>query len=305
MLQADNNVVKNSKFYATYYWLDLNTGADNNTFYNNYISTNYGIATTNSGNYFNTTFQTGTNIYNSSIGNISGNYWTNSTSGGYSTTCTDSDGNGFCDSPYNLTSETSCTTGVDCGTAVDYMAISDNYGQGTPAVDEVWYNGSVWKVNCTVPSGSGYQDLKIEVNYTTDNIQRNDTKNNAIKYAGAIERTINQLFTSSLDIDRFFEGLRSPSISATGTFISERFITMSRLTEFGLTLLSDLQRFFGSNNVLDNLFSSLFNIDRIFGANRFFNQIITIAPDLYTSVTSVEYYKYYFIHFRFDRYLVQ
>jgi len=67
-------------------------------------------------NYFNTTKQSGTRIY-SDGDKIGGNYYTNPSGTGYSDTCTDSDSDGFCDSPYTLATNN-----------VDYLPLSDEYG---------------------------------------------------------------------------------------------------------------------------------------------------------------------------------
>ena len=69
-------------------------------------------------NYFNTTKQLGTRIY-SAGGYIGGNYWTNPTGNGYSDTCVDSNKDGFCDEPLNLSNGTSV--------AYDYLPLSDEY----------------------------------------------------------------------------------------------------------------------------------------------------------------------------------
>ena len=68
-------------------------------------------------NYFNTTKQLGTNIYTNYYTYIGGNYYTNSTGNGYSDNCTDSDKDGFCDNPLNLSNGTSV--------AWDYLPLSD------------------------------------------------------------------------------------------------------------------------------------------------------------------------------------
>jgi len=52
--------------------------------------------------YWNVTKQTGINIWNSSLGYIGGNLWTNSNNNGYSDTCNDVNGDGFCDNPYTI-----------------------------------------------------------------------------------------------------------------------------------------------------------------------------------------------------------
>ena len=69
-------------------------------------------------NYFNTKKQLGTRIY--SYGSyIGGNYYTNPAGSGYSDTCIDSDTDGFCDNPLNLSNGTSV--------AWDYLPLSDKY----------------------------------------------------------------------------------------------------------------------------------------------------------------------------------
>jgi len=74
-------------------------------------------------NYWNTTKQPGTNIWNSSLGFIGGNLWTNPNGTGYSDTCKDANYDGFCDDPYNLTTNN-----------LDYLPIAKSVGQYAPAL---------------------------------------------------------------------------------------------------------------------------------------------------------------------------
>jgi parallel beta-helix repeat protein len=67
-------------------------------------------------NYWNTTRQAGTRIYSAGT-EIGGNYWTNSTGNGYSDTCDDIEGDGFCDAPLVFAADNA-----------DYLALSDQYG---------------------------------------------------------------------------------------------------------------------------------------------------------------------------------
>lgn len=53
-----------------------------------------------------------------------GNFWGNSTGNRYSQTCVDADVDGICDVPYNVTTDTGCTAGVDCGDNVDYLPLA-------------------------------------------------------------------------------------------------------------------------------------------------------------------------------------
>jgi parallel beta-helix repeat protein len=68
--------------------------------------------------YWNTTKQPGTNIWNSSLGYIGGNFWTSPGGKNYSDTCNDFDADGFCDSPYMLDSNN-----------FDYLPIARVVGQ--------------------------------------------------------------------------------------------------------------------------------------------------------------------------------
>lgn len=119
-----NNIINNTnaiKFRTTSYPINI---------YNNLInSSNYTIDLQGKLVSFNTTNQTGTRIYSDGT-QIGGNYWTNST-GGYSDICTDTDEDGFCDSPLNLTNMQPCTAGTDCDeNATDYLPLSDEYADG-------------------------------------------------------------------------------------------------------------------------------------------------------------------------------
>ena len=121
LIETNYTVINNSKIILNDdgIYLDKTT---NSTFYNNLINaTNNNVVfnTESEGNNWNTTNQTGTRVYSSGT-NIGGNYWDNST-GGYSVTCTDSDSDGFCDSPLNITNMEICTIGVDCGNNVDFL----------------------------------------------------------------------------------------------------------------------------------------------------------------------------------------
>ena len=108
-----NSIIQNNVNYGIY----LTTTSNNSLIYNNLFNNTYNFIfqANNTNNSWNTTSQAGTRIY--SNGNqIGGNYWTNSTSNGYSDTCTDTDENGFCDSAYTLNVSN-----------IDYLPLSDEY----------------------------------------------------------------------------------------------------------------------------------------------------------------------------------
>jgi len=78
----------------------------------------------------------------------------NSSVRGYSDTCTDVNTDGFCDSPLNITTMTSCTAGVDCGDNVDYLPYSDEY---SVAPSNCWRESAT---EIVIPNGCEYT-LKI------------------------------------------------------------------------------------------------------------------------------------------------
>lgn len=86
----------------TQYGIKATSSVINNKFFNNLLKNSNNVYTAGlQANSWNTTKQLGTRIYGT--GNyIGGNYWSNPEGTGYSDTCTDSDKDGFCDSPYTV-----------------------------------------------------------------------------------------------------------------------------------------------------------------------------------------------------------
>jgi len=126
---AENNTINNSTIQNNTYGIHLSSAGQTtpNKIYNNLFNNTNNVAFSGTvyNNSWNTTNQTETNIIGGPY--IGGNYWTNSTNNGYSDTCTDSNRDGFCDNAYNLTTGTSCTSGVNCGDNVDYFPLSYQY----------------------------------------------------------------------------------------------------------------------------------------------------------------------------------
>lgn len=138
-----NNIISNSGTYGIYfeYSSPILTYTENNSIFNNLfnntnnfrycdydvtytfcltVGTAYIIP-----NSWNTTSQVGTRIFSTGT-NISGNYWTNPTGTGHSDTCADTDKNGFCDLPYDVMDDNTCTSG-GCSNNTDYLALSSQY----------------------------------------------------------------------------------------------------------------------------------------------------------------------------------
>ena len=108
-------------------------GGDNNNIYNNIMNNaNYlDFISTLRSQHWNTTNQTGTRITSSGT-NIGGNYWTNSSSDGYSDVCTDADTDGFCDVALNVSSRLAVVGGDYSWLNIDYLPLSNKYSAGAP-----------------------------------------------------------------------------------------------------------------------------------------------------------------------------
>lgn len=156
-LVANGSIVNNSFYRSSDIAVYLNIGVENLNFFNNSLFDNYYnfyvnnyligayvvgnyltgvsdifdfIQTSNAhvyGNLINGSFSqiyfndNSVIYFNSSTG---GNFWANLSETGYSQTCVDADVNGICDVPYNVTTNTGCTAGVDCGDNVDYLPLA-------------------------------------------------------------------------------------------------------------------------------------------------------------------------------------
>jgi hypothetical protein len=117
---SSNNITSSviqTKSYGTALYMTSNVGQTGpNIFYNNVFNSTinfnfvYGVYL----NYWNVANQSGLNIWNSSLGYIGGNIWTNPSGTGYSDTCADSNRDGYCDIPYTLSST---------GPNIDYLPL--------------------------------------------------------------------------------------------------------------------------------------------------------------------------------------
>ncbi|NOQ55625.1 MAG: hypothetical protein GQ477_02340, partial [Nanohaloarchaea archaeon] len=159
---SDNNIIADSIITGNTdagLYLDQSTvDPEYNKIYNNFFNNSgtnenvlidTGIANP---NYFNTTKQSGTRIYTAGT-DIGGNFWTNSTGNGYSDTCADSNGDGFCDTAYNLS----------YGSSVAYDHHPLTYDTASPTIDFV--------------SPSPDDNEYINKDYTYINVTTNDTSN--------------------------------------------------------------------------------------------------------------------------------
>jgi len=103
--------------------------ASGNIIYNNLINGSI-LLYEGSPNFWNISKQIGTRVYSEGT-QIGGNYWTNSDGTGYSDTCTDSTGNGFCDEQYNITAIVDELYGLTT-INFDYFPLSNQYN--TPII---------------------------------------------------------------------------------------------------------------------------------------------------------------------------
>jgi parallel beta-helix repeat protein len=132
------NIVSSNQGYGI--WLEYS--CSNNIIYNNYFN-NLANALDNGNNFWNTAKTLGKNIVGGPY--LGGNYWTNSTNNGYSNTCTDANGDGFCDTPYIVRSNN-----------IDYLPIA-NYISGTTTTTTSTTTTTVISVDS---DGDGVPDSK-------------------------------------------------------------------------------------------------------------------------------------------------
>ena len=124
-LSGDNNtitdsIITNSSTGIRICVANYNLIYDN--LFNNTVNFNSSGCANIGSNYFNTTKQSGTNIMGGNY--IGGNFWAKPDVTGFSETCADSDYDSICDQAYNVTTDSACTPGVDCGDNTDYLPLT-------------------------------------------------------------------------------------------------------------------------------------------------------------------------------------
>jgi flagellin-like protein len=135
---SGENVIANSSFvsresYAAYLKEDLVPGSvAGNLIYNCLFNSSYGVfaySSVTQNNNFNISKQPGQRIYSSGT-QIGGNYYTDLFGYGYSDSCSDSDADGFCDSPFDWKTGTSCLFVIEdaiepqpCGNNADFLPL--------------------------------------------------------------------------------------------------------------------------------------------------------------------------------------
>jgi parallel beta-helix repeat protein len=96
---------------------------EKNHFFNNIFNNTLNVVfALDNASYWNTTKQLGKRIFSEGT-EIGGNYWANPSATGYSEMCTNI--GYFCEMPYNISSGTGCTPGVDCGKNVDHLPLKN------------------------------------------------------------------------------------------------------------------------------------------------------------------------------------
>jgi len=212
-----DNIITQSNFYNNsigFYYTGTNDLIYNNIF-NQTINVEFSYEQYNS---WNTSLQTGTNIFNTNNPNIGGNYWTNSSSDGYSDTCTDSDYDGFCDTAYNVSSSLASVGGT--GDNVDYLPLSTEYDTA-PTVPNVTY-----PVNNT-----NYTDIPY-INYSST-----DADGDPITYYIYINGELNITTTTNITDWNASDGNYYIEVSAYG---SKRFSANSSRINFTLDSTSPI-----------------------------------------------------------------
>jgi parallel beta-helix repeat protein len=136
-----NSIIQNNSQYGIILYLAENTpNLIYNNLFNNTNNIYFGAIYSNG---WNTTKQIGTRIYSAGT-QMGGNYWTNPDGNGYSDICRDTEGDGFCDSPYVLATDN-----------IDYLPYSKWYGSPTWGAPR-WSNNSTF-----IPSTYDYNTLSV------------------------------------------------------------------------------------------------------------------------------------------------
>ena len=144
-----DNVLFNNSLYGWY--MEDDAVLSPNKIYNNLFNNtrNLWLPSLHSYVYWNTSNQTGTRIFgDGSL--IGGNYWTNLTGVGYSETCLDSNTDGFCDNPFNMSTMLECFIGVNCTlNNTDFLPLSDEGIGLNSSACNVLFNESSPHLNTT------------------------------------------------------------------------------------------------------------------------------------------------------------
>jgi len=189
LYSSDFNIIKDSKLQDnSYCGIYLYKGAGSNTIYNNILNNtdSFGFVGTVYANDWNTSYQTGTNIWNDSLGYIWGNAWFKPDGSGYSESdnCKDTNSDGFCDDAYILDIDNT-----------DYHPIAEEISQNPGAPDiEYSINSNtgatrIMFVNCSpdweyYPSEPQYQtDTHGIINATNNGTATGDFQ---IEYIGTL-----------------------------------------------------------------------------------------------------------------------
>jgi hypothetical protein len=177
-----NSIISNNTNYGFYAYYIRSALVYNNIFNNtvNFMPVYYsGVR------YWNTTLQPGYNIWNSSLGYIGGNLWTNPNGNDYSDICNDTDYNGFCDDPYIINS----TTGD-----IDYLPIAKYVGQiyAPPSFSVVFNYNSVDFGTVTPNTIAEAKSINYNVSITSSSDYKVSV--NATDWSGATTIPANTLY---------------------------------------------------------------------------------------------------------------
>ncbi|MEM2638378.1 MAG: NosD domain-containing protein, partial [Candidatus Hadarchaeales archaeon] len=143
---SNSNVLRNNEISYNDYGIYLHSSS-NNIIYNNIFNNTKNVEIYRSANTWNTTLQQGTNILGGNW--LGGNAWLKPDGTGYSQTCTDSDGNGICDEPYQLAENNIdyLPLSVQMSTPTNSKKLSWNElleGEWKKVEGWICYSGSCW-----------------------------------------------------------------------------------------------------------------------------------------------------------------
>jgi parallel beta-helix repeat protein len=159
---SNSNTIKNSIIQDNLEFGIYLDSSGTNLIYNNLFNNtnNFYFDGTIYANEWNVTRQEGINIWNTSLGYIGGNYWTNPSGNGFSDTCVDANSDGFCDNNYTLATDN-----------IDYLPIAKIVGYVSPYISITFsyssINFGILQVNTINPApnqANGVYNVSIDTN---------------------------------------------------------------------------------------------------------------------------------------------
>jgi hypothetical protein len=155
------------------------------------------------------------------------------------------------------------------------------------------YNNTLnlWQSSCTVPAGTGINDLWINVTYSTDGIIRTNTESNAITYSILNTRNVIMSFLFTDSFQKKFFGSKIISSPITSSLYLSKFGIFGKISILNIQINSFLNRLSLLDRDLNQQLSITLNaIKKLLGMRVQSQQItfssLTEETDLFSRITS-------------------